>query len=156
MQTGTLSANPSDSVVRKAVQADPDYDSNMEMSMSGGGGDSFNRNRDAIFNATTTYGQNNNGQIPTDPSPIATDLNRSVDSVTLQKYFGEATADITANPPPSEAITMAPVITAYTAAPNGQGPNNPADLPPCISTPQQQGALQTILQKLAPNAPAPK
>ena len=55
MQTGTISANRSDSVVRKAVYADPDYDFNQEMSLSGGGGGSWNHFRDAIYNATMDY-----------------------------------------------------------------------------------------------------
>jgi hypothetical protein len=99
MQTGQLSSNPSDSVVRKAVYADEDYDSNQEMSMSGGGGGSFNRNHDAIYDATMAFTIANNGQTPSDPSQITSYLKRSIDAATMQKYFSQITSDIAANPP---------------------------------------------------------
>jgi RNA polymerase sigma factor (sigma-70 family) len=99
MQTGQLSSNPSDSVVRKAVYADEDYDSNQEMSMSGGGGGSFNRNHDAIYDATMAFTIANNGQTPSDPSQIMSYLKRSIDPATMQKYFSQITSDIAANPP---------------------------------------------------------
>jgi RNA polymerase sigma factor (sigma-70 family) len=149
MQTGTISANHSDSVVRKAVYADPDYDSNQEMSLNGGGGGSWNHYRDAIYNATMDYVLANNGQTPDDPSQIAAYLKRPVDAVTLQKYLGEVTADIAGNPPSPDTImnfTLQPAITAYAAAHNGQRFPNPADLLPYLTTPAQQAAFQRLQQ----------
>jgi RNA polymerase sigma factor (sigma-70 family) len=146
MQTGTISADHSDSVVKKAVYADPDYDSNQEMSLSGGGGGSFNRNRDAIYNATMDYVLANNGQMPDGPSQLAAYLKRPVDAVTLQKYFGEVAADITANPPSPDMITMQPVLSAYAAANNGQHARSGADLLPYVTTPAQQAAFQRLQQ----------
>jgi RNA polymerase sigma factor (sigma-70 family) len=99
MQTGQLSSNPSNSVVRKAVYADEDYDSNQEMSMTGGGGGSFNKFHDAIYDATMAFTIANNGQTPSDPSQITSYLKKPVDAVTMQKYFSQITSDIAANPP---------------------------------------------------------
>jgi RNA polymerase sigma factor (sigma-70 family) len=147
MQSGKISSVRSDSVIRKTVYADPDYDSNQEMSLSGGGGGSFNRFRDAIYDAAMTYTLANNGQIPTDPSQILPDLKRPVDGTTMQKYFGEITADITANPPPVESITLAPVVQNYVSANNGQRPKKPSDLLPYITNPEQSAALQKLIQQ---------
>jgi RNA polymerase sigma factor (sigma-70 family) len=147
MQTGQLSSNPSDSVVRKAVYADEDYDSNQEMSMSGGGGGSFNRNHDAIYDAAVAFATDNNGQLPSDPSQIASYLKRSIDDATIQKYFGQITTDIAANPPSPEKIAIAPAVKAYTAANNGQHPKKPSDLLPYTTTPEQQAAVQKLEQQ---------
>ncbi len=97
MQTGQISENPADSVIRKAVYADPDYDSNQEMSLSGAGGGSFNRLHDAIFDAAMDFTLKNNGQPPGDPAQITPYLKRPVDAVTMEKYFGEIVADIAAH-----------------------------------------------------------
>ena len=147
MQTGQLSSNPSDSVVRKAVYADEDYDSNQEMSMSGGGGGSFNRNHDAIYDAAVAFATDNNGQLPSDPSQIASYLKRSIDDATIQKYFGQITTDIAANPSSPEKIAIAPAVKAYTAANNGQHPKKPSDLLPYTTTPEQQAAVQKLEQQ---------
>ena len=42
--------------------------------------------------------------------------------------------------------TMEPVMNAYSAANNGQMPNEPAQLTPYVTTPEQQAALQQMLQ----------
>jgi hypothetical protein len=42
--------------------------------------------------------------------------------------------------------TMEPVMKAYSAANNGQMPNEPAQLTPYVTTPEQQAALQQMLQ----------
>ena len=42
--------------------------------------------------------------------------------------------------------TMEPVMKAYSAANNGQMPNEPAQLTPYVTTPDQQAALQQMLQ----------
>ena len=156
MQTGQLSSNPSDSVVRKAVYADEDYDSNQEMSMSGGGGGSFNRNHDAIYDATTAFSIDNNGQLPSDSSQITSYLKRSIDTATMQKYFSQITADIAANPPSLEKIAIAPAVKAYAAANNGQHPKNPLDLLPYATTPEQQAAVQKLEQEFEQHNSVPK
>jgi RNA polymerase sigma factor (sigma-70 family) len=152
MQTGKLSSNLSDSVVRKAVYADEDYDSNQEMSMTGAGGGSFNKFHDAIYDATMTFTLANNGQTPSDPSQIAPYLKKPVDAATIQKYFGQIATDIAANPPSPEIITLAPALKAYAEANNGQHPKKPSDLLPYLTTPEQQAAFQKLEQK----NPAPK
>lgn len=48
---------------------------------------------------------------------------------------------------------MEPVMKAYSAANNGQLPNEPAQLTPYVTTPEQQTALQQMLQwKRSPNS----
>ena len=42
--------------------------------------------------------------------------------------------------------TMEPVMKAYSAANNGQMPNEPAQLTPYVTTPDQHAALQQMLQ----------
>lgn len=153
MQTGKLSSNPSDSVVRKAVYADADYDSNQEMSMSGGGGGSFNLVHNAIYDAAVAYTVANNGQTPSDPSQLSAYLKRPVDAAALQKYFDPAVADIGSNsPPPAVSAWLLPALKAYSADHQGQFPKTPADLQPYVSTPEQQAELQKAEQ----NIPASK
>ncbi len=140
MQTGKLSADNSQAVVRTKVYADPEYDSNQEMSMSGGGGSSFNKVQQAILSAAGAYAVANNGQLPGDPSQIAAYLNQPIDPATVQKYLTEIAAD----PPPPEAVTIIPALNAYAAAHNGDYPKNPADLEPYLTTPEQQAALKKL------------
>lgn len=147
MQTGKVSPNPSDSVIRKAVYADPDYDSNQEMSLSGAGGGSFNKIQSAIFDATMAYTIANNNQTPTDPSQIASYLKRQIDPAAMQKYFALVSADIAANPPPPETAVLSPALRAYTTANNGNLPKNPTDLIPYLTTPEQQAAFQKLAAK---------
>jgi len=142
MQSGTVSQDRSKSVVRKAVYADPDYDSNQEISLAGGGGGSFNRFHDTIYDAEASYTFDHDGQVPNDPSQIASYLKRPVDAATLQKYFSPIAADIAANGPPKTAwLTQA--LKAYIAA-NGQGPKHPTDLLPYVSTAEQRAELQKM------------
>jgi len=148
MQSGKVSDNHTQSVVRKSVYADPDYDSNQEISLAGGGGGSFNRLHDAIYDATLTFTIDNNGQTPGDPAQIASYLERSVDAATLQKYFGEITNDIISNPPSSRTIAIKQVYKAYAAAHNGQHPRKPSDFLPYITTPEQHAAFQILEQEL--------
>ena len=148
MQSGKVSDNHSQSVVRKSVYADPDYDSNQEISLNGAGGGSFNRFHDAIYDATLTFTIDNNGQTPGDPVQIASYLERSVDAATLQKYFGEITNDIISNPPSSKTIAIKQVYKAYAAAHNGQRPRYPSDFLPYITTPEQHAAFQIMEQEL--------
>ena len=148
MQSGKVSDNHTQSVVRKSVYADPDYDSNQEISLAGAGGGSFNRFHDAIYDATLTFTIDNNGQTPGDPAQIASYLERSVDAATLQKYFGEITNDIISNPPSSKTIAIKQVYKAYAAAHNGQRPRKPSDFLPYITTPEQHAAFQILEQEL--------
>jgi hypothetical protein len=147
MQTGTISSDRSKSVIRKAVYADPDYDSNQEMSLSGGGGGSFNQYHNAIYDATMAYTLANNGQTPGDPAQITPYLKRPVEDATMQKYFSEIVSNIAADPPSPEEITITPALTAYKTAHNGQYPKNPSDLSPYATTPEQQAALQKLEQQ---------
>jgi DNA-directed RNA polymerase specialized sigma24 family protein len=148
MQTGKISGDLSQSVVKKAVYADADYDSNQEMSMSGGGGGSFNRLQDAINDAAREFASVNNYQAPTDPSQIAPFLHKPIDAATIQKYLNQFVVD----PPSSDEAVMAPVLHAYFTAHNGVRPNKASDLLPFITTPEQQ----TVFQKLEKNNPATK
>ncbi len=153
MQTGKISDNHSDSVVRKAVYADPDYDSNQEMSLAGGGGGSFNLVHNAISDAAVAYTVANNGQTPTDPSQLAAYLKRPVDAAALQKYFDPIVSDIASNaPPPAVSTWLLPALKAYSADHQGQFPKAPADLQPYLSTPEQRANLQ----KMEQNSPASK
>jgi len=144
LQTGQISGDHSQSVVRKAVYADPDYDSNQEMSLSGGGGGSFNRFHDAIYNAMMDYTLANNGQVPADPAQLTPFLKRTIDSDTMRKYFGEISNDIIANPPSAAQISIMPALKAYMNAHNGGYPKSPSDLQPYLTTQQQQEALQQV------------
>ncbi len=63
-----------------------------------------------------------------------------MDAATLQKYLTQITAD----PPPEEVITIAPVLKAYSDAHNGQFPKNPSDLLPYATTPEQEAALRKL------------
>ena len=132
--------------MKKAVYADADYDSNQEMSVSGAGGSSFNRFHDAIYDATMEFTLDNHGQVPSDPSQITSYLKRSIDTATLQKYFGQITNDIAANPPSPQTIAIDQLVKAYAAAHNGLRPRNPGDLLPYITTPAQHAALQKLEQ----------
>jgi RNA polymerase sigma factor (sigma-70 family) len=152
MQTGQLSANLSEPVVRTTVYVDPDYDSNSQMSMNGAGGSLFNNIQSAIAQAVWAFTIDNNGQPPTDPSQIASYLNRPIDGATIQKYLGEITANIATQLPPTAATALAPAFKAYAAANNGQFPQDLSVLTPYLTTPEQQAALHNLYQ----NTAAPK
>ncbi len=146
IQTGKLSTNLSESVVKETARSvDDDYDSVHEMSMSGGGGNVWNKVRDAIADATWAFVRDNNGQLPGDPSQLSSYLKRPIDAAIVQKYFGQITNDMAVNHLPStEITTLAPAMKAYAAANNGQMPQNPSDLSPYLSTPEQQAALRQV------------
>jgi hypothetical protein len=149
MQTGQLSANLSEPVVRTTVYADPDYDSNSQMSMNGGSGSLFNNIQSAIAQAVWAFTIDNNGQPPTDPSQIASYLNRPIDGATIQKYLGEITANIATQLPPAAATVLAPAFKAYAAANNGQFPQDLSVLAPYLTTPEQQAVLHNLYQNTA-------
>jgi len=142
LQTGK--PNKSADLVKLTTYVDQDYDSNHVITINGASGGGFNRVHDAIYDAVVEFTMSNNGQPPSDPSQIAAYLKRPVDSTTMQKYFGQITADVAANPPSTEQLTITPALTAYKAANNGQYPTNPSDLLPYLTTPEQQAALQKL------------
>jgi hypothetical protein len=86
----------------------------------------------------------NYGQTPTDPSQVTSYLKRTVDPGAVQKYFTQITADLTANPPSTDLVTLFPAIKAYEAANNGRTPENPSGLQPYLTTQDQQAALQRL------------
>lgn len=140
LQTGK-SDNGAD-LVRLTSYVDEDYDSNHVMSINGASGGQFNRVQQAIQLAASNFAIANYGQMPADLSQIAPYLQTPIDVITVQKYLKQ----MAANPPPPEVITLSPALKAYAAANSGQLPNNPADLLPYISTPEQQAALQKVEQ----------
>ena len=140
LQSGTPD-NQAD-LVKLAVYADPDYDSNHGMSINGAWGGGFNHVQQAVQVAATAYASDNNGQMPNDPAQLASYLSQPLDPATIQKYLTQ----VSANPPPVDVITVGSAVKAYAAAHNGQPPKNPADLQPYITTPAQQAALQRLEQ----------
>jgi hypothetical protein len=144
LQTGT--PDNSADLVKLSGYTDEDYDSNHGMSINGAWGGGFNRVHDAIYDATMAFTLANYGQTPTDPSQITPYFKRTVDPVTVQKYFSQITADLAANPPSPEQLALIPALQAYKAANNGQCPKNPSDLSAYLTTPEQQAALQKVEQ----------
>jgi hypothetical protein len=116
------------------------------MSINGAWGGGFNRVYSSIYDATMAFSLANYGQPPTDSSQITPYLKRTVDPITLQKYFGQIAADIAANPPSPEMIALVPALNAYKTANNGQYPKTPSDLAPYVTTSEQQAALQKAEQ----------
>jgi RNA polymerase sigma factor (sigma-70 family) len=151
-QIGMLSTNLSESVVREAAaNVDEDYDSNSEMSMNGAGGSIFNRVKSAIAKAAFAFTIDNNGKPPGDPSQIASYLSKPVDAVTIQKYLGTITNDIAANFPPAETTTLGPAFKAYAAAKGGEFPEDPSQLAPYLTTPEEQVALHSLYKNTYPS-----
>ncbi|HUD45362.1 MAG TPA: sigma-70 family RNA polymerase sigma factor [Candidatus Baltobacteraceae bacterium] len=151
-QTGVLSPDLSQSVVTEAApNVDEDYDSHSEMSMNGGVGNIFNRVSDAIAKAAFTFTIDNNGKPPTDPSQIASYLSRSIDAATVQKYLGPISTDIAANFPPAETTALLPAFKAYAAAKGGDYPEDPSQLLPYLTTPEQQAALHSLYKNTYPS-----
>lgn len=154
LQTGKLSSNLSEDVLKEtAPTVDDEYDSVHRMSMTGAGGGSFNNVEHEIEEAAWHFAINNNGQPPSDPSQIVSYLNKSIDAATVQKYFDQIKADLAANHLPSTEITkLAPVFKAYAAANNGHIPQDPSNLLPFLTTPEQQAAFHNLF----PNTSSPK
>jgi RNA polymerase sigma factor (sigma-70 family) len=137
--------NDSEELVRLAAPpADDEYDSNHSISINGAWGGRFNRFEDTINTAAREFALNNNGQLPGDPSQITPYLKRPVDPVTIQKYLDKMAAD----PLPPEIVTLTPALKAYSEANNGHVPDNPSDLAPYLTSPEQQSALQKILRQI--------
>lgn len=142
VQTGALSNDWSQTLVKKTLIVDPDYDSNQEMSMSGGGGGSWNSVQRAVQTAAAAFSADNGGQFPTDPSQIASYLNSPIDSATVQKYLAEVNSD----PPPPEVVPLMPALRAYADAHNGQYPDAPSALQPYVTTDQEKAALAQVMR----------
>jgi hypothetical protein len=152
IQTGKLSTNLSEDVIREAAPVvDDDYEAVRRMSMTGGGGNVWNKVRDAIADATWSFVRDNNGQLPGDSSQLTSYLKRPIDAAIVRKYFGQITNDMAVNHLPSaEITTLAPALKAYAAANNGQMPQNPSDLSPYLSTPEQQAAFHKVYWDASP------
>jgi RNA polymerase sigma factor (sigma-70 family) len=152
IQSGKLSANLSEDVVKEtAPPVDDEYDSVHQMSMNGAGGSVFNNVQNTIAEAAWHFAINNNGQPPSDPSQIASYLNRSIDAAIVQKYFDQIKSGLAANHLPSTEITkLAPVFKAYAAANNGHIPQDPSNLLPFVTTPEQQAAFHSLFPSASP------
>ena len=72
-----------------------------------------------------------------------------IDAATVQKYLKEDAA----NPPPPEVATLAPALKAYTEVNGGKAPENPLDVLPYLSTPEQQAAFLRLVE-MPPEAAA--
>jgi len=96
LQTGK--PDNSADLVKLAVYADEDYDSNHGMSINGAWGGRFNRVSGAVQTAAEAFAKDNNGQKPSEPSQIASYLKQSINTATVQKYLNKMAADA---PPPN-------------------------------------------------------
>jgi len=151
MQTGTLSTNLSETVIREsAASVDEDYDSTSSMSMNGAGGSIFNKVQTAVAYAAFAFTIDNNGKPPGDPSQIASYLKTPIDTATIQKYLGPITTEIAANFPPEETTTLVPAFKAYAAAKGGEFPEDPSQLLPYLTTPEQEAALHALYKNTYP------
>lgn len=138
LQTGR--PDNSADLVKLEVYADADYDSNHGMSINGAWGSGFNHVQLAVVTAAGEFAKDNYGQTPTDPVQVAPYLTKPSDPVTIQKYLAQVAAD----PPPPEVVTLMPALKAYGEAHNGQWPSNPSDLLPYLTTAEQQSAFQKL------------
>ena len=119
------------------------------MSLNAARGKPFNRLAEAVKIAAVEFANDNNGQLPTDPSQLAAYLKQPIDAATIQKYLKAVAAD----PPPSEVHTLTPALKAYTEANGGKTPENPFDVVPYLSTPEQHAAFVRLIQ-MPPEAAA--
>ncbi|HEX4646073.1 MAG TPA: hypothetical protein VH598_10725 [Verrucomicrobiae bacterium] len=121
---------------------------------------------DALQTALRNYAQAANGQSPTDWSQLKPYFGSAVDDSVLQRYEftqpGTVTAKTTSLVGPDdkyyeismntisswnvEENTLQPALKAYSAANNGQNPNDPSQLAPYLKTPAEQAALQKLIQ----------
>ncbi len=148
MQSGKMQES-NDTLVRKSVYADPEYDSNQEISMRGGGGGAFNDIEGQINSAAMAFYSANPGQMPADPSQLAPYLKSNIEDATVRKYLKK----MAANPPPAEVIALAPAIQAFAQAHDGHMPNSGAELLPFVSTPEQRAAFDKLEGKPQPEKP---
>jgi RNA polymerase sigma factor (sigma-70 family) len=114
------------------------------------------------------YAQANNGQSPTDLSQLQSFFPAPVDDTVLQRYELGQNGAVTLKPTPLDdqddtyyqiteedvsvtqggvtENTLAPALQAFAAANNGQKPADPSQLLPFVTTPEQQAALQRVIQ----------
>jgi hypothetical protein len=95
------------------------------MSLNGSKGEQFDRGADAVKIAAMEFANDNNGQMPSDPSQLTVYLKQPIDAITVQKYL----KGVIGNPPPPEVATLAPALKAYTDANGGKTPEHPLDPP---------------------------
>ncbi len=145
LQTGKPDNNAD--LVRLEVFADEDYDSSHGMSINGAWGGRFNRVQQAVEAAAGAFAKANHGQLPTDSSQLTPYLKKPIEAATIQKYL----AQMAAEPPPPEKITLLPVLSAYAEANSGHAPDNPWELAPYLATPEQQAAFLKM-EQLPPEA----
>jgi len=134
--------NEDEDLVRLIAHVDEEYDSNHRMSLNGSMGEPFNRVADAVKIAAAEFVNDNNGQLPSDPSQLTSYLKQPIDSATIQRYL----KGVAANPPPAELGTLTPALKAYTEANGGKAPENPLDVLPYLSTPSQEAAFLRLVQ----------
>jgi RNA polymerase sigma factor (sigma-70 family) len=147
LQTGK--PNPDEDLVRLVAHVDEEYDSHHTMSLDRVMAAKFNRAADAVKIAAVEFANDNNGQLPSDPSQLSAYLKQPIDAATVQKYLREDAA----NPPPPEAATLAPALKAFTEANGGKAPEDPFDVVPYLSTPEQQAAFLRLME-MPPEAAA--
>jgi RNA polymerase sigma factor (sigma-70 family) len=87
-------------LVKLVKYADEDYDSNHGMSINGAWGGRFNRVSGAVQAAAKAFENDNNGQVPGEPSQIMSYLKNPVDVATVQKYLNQITSGVSANQGP--------------------------------------------------------
>jgi RNA polymerase sigma factor (sigma-70 family) len=95
LQTGK--PDNSADLVKLAVYADVDYDSNHGMSINGAWGGRFNQVSGAIQDAADAFAKDNNGQMPNQPSQVIPYLKNPIDTATVQKYLNQIAAGIKPN-----------------------------------------------------------
>ena len=123
--------------------ADEDYDSNHAMSINGAWGSGFNKVQQAVQMAASAFARITMVKCPVILPKLFPTLEKPIAAATVQKYLSQIAAD----PPPSEVITIAPALKAYSDAHNGLMPKIPSDLQPFITTSEQQEALQKLIQR---------
>jgi len=87
-------------LVKLAVYADADYDSNHGMSINGAWGGRFNRVSGAVEIAAEAFAKANNGIMPGEPAQIMPYLKQPLDANTVQKYLNQIAANKSANRAP--------------------------------------------------------
>ena len=98
LQTGK--PDNSADLVKLAVYADEDYDSNHGMSINGAWGGRFNRVSGAVEAASEAFAKANHGQLPSEPSQVMPYLKNPMDAETVQKYLNQIAAHVNANRAP--------------------------------------------------------
>jgi len=150
---------------RQQLETDADFDQALSDLRSSAKGEFASM----VQNALRNYAQANNGQSPTDMSQLQPYFASSIDGSVLQRYELAQPGTVTEKTTPlnnqndnyyqisvntitgrsGNEITLEPAMQAFSAANNGQAPNDPAQLLPYLNTPAQQAALQQMIQNAA-------